>query len=67
MESVKAAALAQITIIQMVWVVLPLNWAGYLKSGTYYVLMVVDKGEVVEEISGGVLNKITADAITIAT
>ncbi|MEX0270309.1 FG-GAP-like repeat-containing protein [Leptolyngbyaceae cyanobacterium UHCC 1019] len=46
-------------------VVLPLNWAGYQGSGTYYVLMVVDPGTTLKEVEGGTLNNVTADAITI--
>ena len=47
-------------------VVLPTNWAGYQQGdGIYYVLMKVDPGTTVKEVSGGILNNVTADAIFI--
>jgi hypothetical protein len=48
---------------------LPLNWSGYLsppQNNTYYVLMVVDPDQTVNELTGGTANNVVFDTIVIS-
>lgn len=48
---------------------LPTNWSGYTQApldGTYYLLMVVDPDQIVNELTGGTANNVTSRLISIA-